>query len=73
MALESEGMRISKMKTEYRRCTHHNRYQEQRVEVRLEGEMIKSVDGFEYLWSTITVDGSEEREVIRRIQAGWKN
>ena len=27
----------------------------------------------EYLGSTITVDGSEEREVTRKIQAGWKN
>ena len=35
--------------------------------------MIKSVDGFKYLGSTITVDGSEEREVTRGIQAGWKN
>ena len=35
--------------------------------------MIKSVDGFKYLGSTITVDGSEEREVTRRMQAGWKN
>ena len=31
------------------------------------------MDGFKYLGSTITVDGSEEREVTRRIQAGWKN
>ena len=29
--------------------------------------------GFKYLGSTITVDGSEEREVTRMIQAGWKN
>ena len=32
-----------------------------------DGEVIKSVDGFKYLGSTITVDGSEEREVTRRI------
>ena len=35
--------------------------------------MIKSVDGLKYFGSTITVDGSKEREVTRRIQAGWKN
>ena len=73
VALESGGMRISRTKTEYMRCTHHDREREQRVEVRLDGEVIKSVDGFKYLGSTITVDGSEEREVTRRIQAGWKN
>ena len=55
------------------RCTHHDRDREERVEVRLDGEVIKSMDGFKYLGSTITVDGSEEREVTRRIQAGWKN
>ena len=31
------------------------------------------MDGFKYLGSTITSDGSEEREVTRRIQVGWKN
>ena len=41
--------------------------------VRLDGELIKSLAGFKYLGSTITVDGSEEREVTRRIQKGWKN
>ena len=73
VALESEGMRISRTKTEYMRCTHHDQDREQRVEVRLDGKVIKSVDGFKYLWSTITADGSEEREVTRRIQEGWKN
>ena len=66
-------MRISRTKTEYMRCTHHDQDMEQRVEVRLDGEVIKSVDGFNYLGSTITVDGSEEREVTGRIQPGWKN
>ena len=65
--------RISRTETEYMRCTHHDQDREQRVEVRLDGEVNKSVDGFKYLGSTITVDGSEEREVARRIQAGWKN
>ena len=73
MALESGGMMISRTKTEYMRCTHHDQDMEQRVEVRLDVEVIKSVDGFKYLGSTITVDGREEREVTRRIQAGWKN
>ena len=41
--------------------------------LRLDGQVIKSVDGFRYLGSTITVDSSEERDVTRRIQAGWKN
>ena len=58
-------MRISRTKTEYKRCTHHDQDREQWVEVRLDGEVIKSVDGFKYLGSTITVDGSEEREVTR--------
>ena len=73
VALESGGMRISRTKTEYMRCTHHDQDREQRVEVRLDEEVIKSVDGFKYLGSTITVDGNEERVVTRRIQAVWKN
>ena len=73
VALESGGMRISRTKTEYMRCTHHDQDREQWVEIRLDGEVIKSVDGFKYLGSTIIVDGSEEREVTRIIQAGWKN
>ena len=73
VALESGGMRISRTKTEYMRCTHHDREREQQVEVKLDGEVIKSVDGFKYLGSTITADGSEDSEVTRRIQAGWKN
>ena len=55
------------------RCTHHDRDRKQRVEVRLDGEVIKSVDGFKNLGSTLKVDGSEKRKVTRRIQAGWKN
>ena len=74
VVLEGGGMRISWTKTEYKRCTHHDQDRKQRVEVRLDGEAIKSVDGVRYLGSTITVNGSEEREVMtRRIQAGWKN
>ena len=75
VALESGGMRISRAKTEYMMtpAAPHDQDREQRVEVRLDGEVIKSVDGFKYLGLTITVDGSEEREVTRRIQAGWKN
>ena len=67
------GERRNEDKTEYMRCTHHDQDREQRVEDRLDGEVIKTVDGFRYLGSTITVDGSEEWEVTRRIQAGWKN
>ena len=49
VALESGGMRISRTKTEYMRCTHHDQDREQRVEVRLDGEVIKSVDGLSTL------------------------
>ena len=69
VALESGGMRISRTKTEYMRSTHHDRDREQRVEVRLDGEVIKSVDKSKYLGSTIAAEGSEEREVTSRIQA----
>ena len=73
VALESGDMRISRTKTEYMRSTQHYQDKDQRVEVRLDGEVIKSMNGFKYLGSAIAVDGSEEREVTRRIQAGWKN
>jgi hypothetical protein len=71
VTLESRGMRISRKKTEYMRVVHQD--QGQQEEVRLDGQIINRVNVFKYLGSTITDDGSEEREVTRRIQAGWKN
>ena len=70
-ALESRGLRISRTKTEYMRCSHQ--VQGQQRGIRLGGEDIKTVGCFKYLGSTMVVDGGEELEITRRIQAGWKN
>ena len=41
--------------------------------VYIQGEMVKKVDHFEYLGVVVSTDGSCEKEVRRRVQAGWQN
>ena len=37
----------------------------------MQGEKLKQVDEFKYLGSTVQQSGGSEREVAKRIQAGW--
>ena len=41
--------------------------------IRLDGVELRRVDAFRYLGSTLSADGSEDKEITERIQAGWKN
>ena len=39
--------------------------------VKMQGEYLKHVKEFKYLGSTVQKDGGEEKEVAKRVQAGW--
>ena len=67
-ALEDRGLKISRKKTEYLRFC-----EEGDEEVRLQGEILKRVDSFKYLGSTVAQDGELDAEINHRIQSGWKN
>ena len=66
-ALERRGMKVSRNKTEYM-CV--NERDPSKV-VKLQGEEIKKVDDFKYLGSTVQSNGECDKEVKKRIQAGW--
>jgi len=38
----------------------------------IQGKKVKKVDHFKYLGTVVSVDGSCEEEVKRRVQAGWQ-
>ena len=42
-------------------------------EVSLQVEVLKRVEKFKYLGSTVTEDGDLEAEITHKIQVGWKN
>ena len=64
-AMEDRGMRVSREKTEYL-CLGS-----QEDQVHMEGSQLKRVEDFKYLGSTVQMDGGMEKEVAKRIQAGW--
>lgn len=39
--------------------------------VKMQGQVIKKVDEFKYLGSTVQSDGGADRDVRRRIQGSW--
>ena len=67
-ALERRGMKISRKKTEYL-CV--NKQEAGRPPLKLQGEDVPEVDEFKYLGSTIQGNGDCDRELKKRIQAGW--
>ena len=66
-ALERRGMKISRSKTEYM-CVNEK---EDGGIVQLQGTEVAKVNEFKYLGSTVQSDGKCDREVKRRVQAGW--
>ncbi|XP_065645284.1 uncharacterized protein LOC136075775 [Hydra vulgaris] len=66
-ALESRGMKVSKSKTEYM-------YVNERAhggQVQLQGVDLVKVNKFTYLPTREQNNGGSEREVKKRVQAGW--
>ena len=66
-ALERRGMRISRDKIEYL-CLNGPATGSS---VKLQGAELAKVDEFKYLGSMVQENGKCEREVKKRIQAGW--
>ncbi|KAK3546997.1 hypothetical protein QTP86_008421, partial [Hemibagrus guttatus] len=66
-ALERRGMKVSRSKTEYM-CVNER---EGSGTVWLQGEEVKKVQEFKYLGSTVQSNGECEKEVKKRVQAGW--
>ena len=66
-ALERRGMKVSRLKTEYR-CTNGGNDDET---VKMEDTKVPRVKEFKYLGSTVQESGGCEREVKKRVQAGW--
>jgi exonuclease III len=69
VALEGNGLRISRSKTEYMSCNFSGTTQP--ASIHLEGAPIKQVDHFTYLGSVFTKDGKLENDVEHRIKVGW--
>ena len=66
-ALERRGMKVSRSKTQYL-CINGGNDNET---VKMEDTKLPRVKEFKYLASTVQESGSCEREVKKRVQAGW--
>ena len=66
-ALERRGMKVSRSKTEYLCINGGN----DNKTVKIEGTKVPRVKEVKYLESTVQESGSCEREVKKRVQAGW--
>ena len=66
-ALERIGMKVSRSKTEYL-CINGGNDDET---VKMEDTKVPRVKEFKYLGSTVQESGGCEREVKKRVQAGW--
>ena len=67
LALERRGMKVNRSKTEYL-CINGGNDNET---VKMEDTKVPRVKEFKYLGSTVQESGGCEREVKKRIQAGW--
>ena len=70
-ALEDRGMCISIKKAEYL-CVG-GREEEDKGELKMQGEKVPRVMEFRYLGSTVQADSGSEIEVAKRIVAGWNS
>ena len=66
-ALERRGMKVSRSKTEYL-CINGGNDDET---VKMEDTKVPRVKEFEYLGSMVQESGGCEREIKKRVQAGW--
>ena len=70
-ALERRGMKVCRSKTEYL-CENETVTGQQSL-VKLQDEELPKVQEFKYLGSTVQQDGGCEKELKKRIQAGWNS
>ena len=67
-SLERRGMKVSRSKTEYL-CINGGINDDETV--KMKNTKVPRVKEFKYLGSTVQESGSCEREVKKRVQAGW--
>ena len=65
--MENRGLKVSRQKTEYLCMGEPGTT----GGVWMEGERLKEAKEFKYLGSTVQQSGDSDKEVIKRIQAGW--
>ena len=66
-ALERRGLKMSQSKTKHLRVGGVDDGEE----LKLQGKKVKKAKNFQYLGSTVSSNGRCEKEVRKRIQAGW--
>jgi hypothetical protein len=71
VALESEGFRISRTKSEYLECNFSNEQVDPEMSVKIEGQAIRKNDNFRYLGSIIQKNGEIQEDVTHRVKTGW--
>ncbi|KAL6517417.1 hypothetical protein OROMI_033118 [Orobanche minor] len=69
--LESQGLLVSRSKTEYLWCNFSGEPNEEGVEVMISDQIVPRTDKFKYLGSIIQKEGEFEDGVTHRIKAGW--
>ena len=67
-ALERRGMKVSRSKTKYLCINGGN----EKETVKMKDTKVPRVKKIKYLGLTVQENGSCEREVKKRVQAGWK-
>ncbi|XP_063708920.1 uncharacterized protein LOC134837472 [Culicoides brevitarsis] len=69
-ALESNGLKISRQKTEYMPCPFSDP-DSGTPDIFLDGCLLKKIDHFKYLGSMVENDGSCDADLNHRISTGW--
>jgi len=69
-ALESNGLRISRSKTEYLHCPYSDPTSPS-PDIYLDGYLLKTCDHFKYLGSVVHKDGSCDADLNHRVSTGW--
>ncbi|GKD06095.1 ataxia telangiectasia mutated family protein, partial [Tanacetum coccineum] len=71
-ALEDNGLRVSREKTEYLRCDY-GRYEviHQEVDIRIGDRILQLKKSFRYLGSVMHRSGRIDEDVTNRIKTGW--
>lgn len=69
--LEGHGLRVSRQKTQYMECRNSGNIAQ--GSITMQDQDLEKVEEFKYLGSVVSEDGSMQKEIGHRIQAGWRN
>src|ERR1700761_6457537 len=70
IALEDKGLRVNREKTEHMESRRKGE-EEGTSRVKLQGVLLNKVKEYRYLGAYVEVGGELDREVDRKVQAGW--